>query len=188
MCRDFDPAPLGEGTLESLVDAATRAPSAGNTHGLGFVALEGEHTATYWDVTLPHGRRADFAWPGLLSAPLLLLVYVEPGAWARRYGEADKASTGLGELGAWPVPYWFVDAGASVMAILLAAEDLGLGALFFGQFEHEEPLREAFGVPPGNRAVGTVAVGHRAVGGRNRSMSARRGRPGTGEILHRGSW
>jgi nitroreductase len=188
MCRDFASAPLDHGVTTRLVDAASRAPSAGNTHGLEFLVLESPSTGDYWDVTLPPGRREGFRWPGLLQAPLLLLPYVEPAAWARRYSEADKAQSALGEVGSWPLPYWFVDGGAALMAVLLTAEDLGLGALLFGQFRHEEALKERFGVPADRRALGTIAIGHRAAGERSRSTSARRGRQDPEDMIHRGAW
>ena len=189
MCRDFEPTEVPEGTAERLVDAATRAPSAGNTAALDIVALEGDRTAVYWDLTLPVGRRAKFAWPGLLAAPLLLVPYVDPAAYVSRYGESDKERTGLGSgEDAWPVPYWFVDGGAAVMAMLLAAEALGLGALFFGQFGHEAAVSGALGVPDGHRALGTLAVGVARDGGRHRSGSAQRGRPDPAAVLRRGRW
>jgi nitroreductase len=188
MCRDFSPKPLGRDVPVRLADAASRAPSAGNTHGLDFVVLEAPRTEDYWDVTLPPARRAEFRWPGLLRAPLLLLAYVEPAAWARRYARPDKAATGLGELDAWPVPYWFIDGGAALMAVLLTAEDLGLGALLFGQFGHEEALKDRFAVPGDRRALGTIAVGHRSQGAASRSTSALLGRPEPTRMIHRERW
>lgn len=188
MCRDFSSAPLDDRTQTTLVEAASRAPSAGNTDGLEFLLLEGRRTSAYWDVTLPEQRRATFPWPGLLAAPLLLLPYVEPAAWARRYSEPDKAHSGLEAVDSWPVPYWYIDGGAAVMAVLLGAEDLGLGALFFGQFAHEPALKATFGVPADRRALGTIAVGHRAAQARSRSSSALRGRPDASSIIHRHQW
>ena len=68
----------------------------------------------------------------------------------RRYAEPDKAATGLGRsAAAWPVPYWTVDAAFAVMTLLLAAEDAGLGALFFGVFQGEAgAARRARACPP----------------------------------------
>lgn len=189
MCRDFLDEPVDPAALRRVADAVTRAPSAGNTRALDLLVLTGADAAAYWDLTLPAGRRAGFAWPGLPAAPVLMLAYVDPAAYVRRYAEADKVATGLGAgEEAWPVPYWFVDGGAAVMALLLAVEAEGLGALFFGQFGHEEAVAEAFGVPPGRRALGTVAVGHPRPGGRHRSTSARRGRPTPDDVLHLGHW
>lgn len=188
MCRDFRSDPIPRIVWERIVEAGLGAPAAGNTHGFDVVALSGASTARYWDVTLPGPRRASFRWPGLLNAPVLLLAYVDPGAYLRRYSEPDKSPFALGaHASEWSVPYWFVDGGAAVMAMLLAAHDEGLGALFFGQFGHEAALRGALGVPEGHRAVGTVAVGHPRDGGR-RSASAARGRPDLEDRLHVGCW
>jgi nitroreductase len=188
MTRNFTDAPVAAGVVDELLDEARRAPSAGNTAALEFLVLEGrEQTAGYWDTTLPADRRGDFPWPGLLRAPVLIVLWTDPEAYARRYGEADKARTGLG-VGpeAWPVPYWFVDGGAAAMALLLGAEARGLGALLFGLFDHEPAVAARFGVPSGRRAVATVAVGH--PGPDRPSSSAGRGRPPLERIVHRGGW
>ena len=187
--RSFTEQPVPDGTVEALVAAAVRAPAAGNTHGLAVVALEGPtEVARYWDVALPEHRRADFAWPGLLRAPVLLVVVCRPGAWVERYAEADKGRAGLGSsTDDWPVPYWFVDTAFSAMLVQLAAVDAGLGACFFGLFEHEAPVLGALGVPEGWRAVGTIAVGWPAPDDRP-SRSAARGRPAVADVLHRGGW
>ena len=188
MVRSFTDEPLAPGTIDEICDLARRAPTAGNTAGVEFLVLEGADAAAYWDVTLPPERREGFAWPGLLAAPALVVVWANLGAYLRRYREPDKSRTGLGEsANAWPVPYWFVDSGAAVMTLLLAAEDRGLGAAFFGMFEHERAVRRRFGVPPDRRGVGTVALGHPA-GDARPSSSARRGRHELGEILHRSRW
>ncbi len=187
MVRSFTGEPVAAAVVDEICDLAQRAPTAGNAAGIEFLVLEGAETAAYWDVTLPEARRSGFAWPGLLKAPVLVVVWADVGAYLRRYREPDKRHTGLGvRAAAWPVPYWFVDGGASVMAMLLAAEDRGLGAAFFGLFDHEEAVRRRFGVPVDRRAVGTVAIGARAPD--RRSKSARRARPGLGDVMHRGIW
>lgn len=189
MCRDFRPDPVDGPTLRSVLGAAFRGPSAGNTDALDLVVLTGADRARYWDVTLPPEGRAAFRWPGLLWAPVLVVPVVDPDAYVERYARTDKAATGLGSgTGAWPVPYWFVDGGAAVMAMLLAAESAGLGALFFGQFDHEPDVLAALGVPGRRRSPGTVALGHAAPGGRSPSSSARAGRPDPQRHLHLGSW
>lgn len=197
MVRAFgpDPAapdPVGPEVVDALLDAARRAPSAGNVQATRFLVLDDpEAVAGYWELTLPPARRAGFAWPGLLVAPVLVVVLVEPAAYAARYAEPDKAATGLGEgTGAWPVPYWWVDGGAVVQNLLLAVVDTGLGACLFGLFDHEERVLAAHGVPDGWRAVGTVAIGHPVTGaGRERpGRSARRPRPPLSEVVHRGRW
>jgi nitroreductase len=136
---------------------------------------------------LPPARRPGFRWQGLLGAPALIVVLVRPDAWVERYAEPDKATTGLGDgIDAWSVPYWWVDSGLAVEHLLLGAVDAGLGACFFGLFDHEPAVLASLGVPEGWRAVGTVAVGH--PGPDERGRSADRRRRSIADVLHRGTW
>jgi nitroreductase len=188
MVRAFTRDPVDPATVDGLVDLARRAPSAGHSQGWAFVVLEGaEQTDRYWDATLPVARRSAFRWPGLVAAPVLIVVLVDPIAWVERYAEPDKAATGLGEgEAAWPIPYWWVDGGMAVEHLLLGAVDAGLGACFFGLFDHEPAVLDALRVPDGWRALGTVAIGHPAVDELGRSAS--RGRRALADVLHRGGW
>lgn len=188
MVRNYTDQPVAPEVLERVLDAARRAPSAGNTQALDLLVLDGpSETGAYWDLTLPAERRAAFRWPGLLQAPVLVVPCVRPGAYVERYAEPDKARPGLGDdADGWSVPYWFVDGGAAVMALLLAAVDEGLGALLFGQFDHEPAVRAAFAIPDDVAVLGTVAIGHPAPDEPGRS-AARPRRP-LDDIVHRGRW
>ncbi|MBA2498038.1 MAG: nitroreductase family protein, partial [Acidimicrobiia bacterium] len=163
MVRSFAPDAVEAAAVDRVVDAGHRAPAAGATDGRAFVVLEGPgQSARYWDVTLPAGERRDhFTHPGLLAAPVLVVVWCRPDAYVERYAEPDKDRSAT--LGAtvddWPQPYWWVDAGCAVEAMLLAAVDEGLGACLFGLFDHEAAVAGALGVPAGWRAVGTIALG-----------------------------
>jgi nitroreductase len=185
MVRSFTAAPVEEDALERVLDAARRAPSAGNVQAVDLVVLRGaEETGRYWSVTLPDP--STFRWPGLLEAPVLVVPVVSPAAYAARYAEADKAVTGLADEAAWPVPYWFVDGGMAVEHLLLACVAEGLGACFFGQFDHERAVLDALGIPPDRRALGTIALGHPAPDEPGRSVG--RPRRTLDEIVHRGGW
>ena len=147
MVRNFADAPVDESLLDELLDLARRAPSAGNTQAVEYLVLTGAETANYWDVTLPAPKRQGFRWQGLLEAPVLLLLLTRPEAYRERYAEPDKgrAETLRADLDRWPVPYWWVDAGAVAQNVLLLATDAGLGACLFGAFDHEEAVLAALG-------------------------------------------
>jgi nitroreductase len=188
MVRSFRPDPVEGTSLDRILDAGRGAPSAGHTQGWAFVVLEGpEQTARYWDVTLPAPRRGAFAWPGLLQAPVLVVPCARPDAYVARYAEDDKRRTGLGEgADAWAVPYWFVDTGMATMAMLLTAVDEGLGACFFGIFDHEPALKAQLGIPEHVRPIGTLAIGHPAPDSPGRS--AGRARRPSEDAVRRGGW
>ncbi len=196
-CRSYLTDPVDEVVLGRVLGAARRGPTAGNSWGIDLLVLTGPpETGRYWDVTLPAGPRRDrFRWPGLLAAPTLVVPTVRADAYVDRYAEPDKAAaTGAGgaALGsgatAWPVPYWWVDAGAAVMAVLLSAVDEGLGSLLFGTFGHAAAVAEEFGIPAGHELVGCIALGHPDPAGERPSGSLRRTRPTLEEIVHRGAW
>ncbi len=163
MTRAFDARPVPRALLDELVDLGSRAPSAGKTQGWHLVVLEGAETSRFWDITLPPMRRGAFRWKRLLDAPVIALPLADPRAYVERYSEPDKRASGLGAgTEAWPAPYWTVDTSMSVMTMLLAAEDVGLGALFFGVFRGERELRRALGIPPVMQLLGAVALGYPA--------------------------
>jgi len=191
MTRSFRDEPVDPAVLDGLVELASRAPSAGKTQGWHLVVLEGAQTRRFWDHAFPAERRDRFQFPGLFTAPVIALAFADPDAYVARYAEPDKARTGLGAgADAWPTPYWTIDGSMAVMTLLLAAEDAGLGALFFAVFHGEAAVRAELGVPERLQLLGAIALGRPAhtdavaVPGR----SATRPRRAPEEIVHRGGW
>jgi nitroreductase len=188
MTRAFDGRPVDPGVVDGLLALARRAPAAGNTDGLDWVVLEGEATGRIWDVTLPAERRGGFGHPELLDAPVVLLPVVDRGAYFARYAEPDKARSGLANEDRWPVPYWSMDGAMAVMILLLAAEDAGLGALWFGVFRDGDALAASLGIPPDRQVLGAVALGYRAARPGRPGRSASRARRPLAATIHRGGW
>ena len=184
MVRAFERRPIDGAVLDRVLDAARRTPSAGNAQGVDLLVLD--EPERYWAMTFTSAARSSFRWQGLFDAPVLVVPIVDPQAYARRYGEPDKVATGLGDVDAWSVPYWWIDGGMAVQNLLLAAVDEGLGALLFGVFEHERAVLAAFGVPEGRRALGVIALGHPAPD--EPGASAQRARRSLAEVTHRGRW
>ncbi len=194
MTRAFSTESVDPATLDHLVDLASRAPSAGKTQGWHLVVLEGEQTRRFWDISLPASKRAAFRWTHLLDAPVIALPLADAGAYTDRYAEPDKARTGLGvRADAWPVPYWTIDASMAVMTLLLGAEDLGLGALFFGVFHNEAELRAELAIPDDLELLGAIALGYPLLdespeSGDSRGRSSARARRSPDQIIHRNGW
>jgi nitroreductase len=191
MVRSFSVAPVAAEVVDGLVQAALRAPTAGNSGGTSWVVLEGPaQTGVYFDATTDERWRADHPdWnEGLRRAPVVLLAYASPDAYVARYDEADKASSGLGSgVDAWPVPYWYGDAAFGVMTVLLAAVEAGLGSCVLGTFRGEEELASRLGVPDGWRLFCAVVLGH-PDGRAHRSASLDRKGPQNAARIHRGRW
>ena len=187
MVRSYQDRPVDRAVLDTVLEAATGAPSAGFTQGWDLVVLEGrEQTARFWRHTLPEPERAGFAWPGLLRAPVLVLPLCSRQAYLDRYAEPDKGAIPPDEQ-RWLVPYWQVDCAFAAMLVLLAAVDQGLGALFFALHRGEDEVLAELGVPGDFRPIGAVAIGHPAEDDR-RSSSLTRGRRPLDQVVHRNGW
>ena len=190
MVRSFSVEPVARGGRDRILQAALRAPTAGNTGGTAWVVLEGPaETAIYFDATTDERWQADHPdWSeGLRRAPVVLLAYTSPDAYVARYGEADKAASGLGAgEEAWPVPYWNGDAAFGVMTVLLGAVDAGLGSCVLGTFRGEAELAGRLGVPDGWRssAPWCSATPTAATTAPPRWTA----RPGHAARIHRGRW
>jgi len=196
MVRSFSGRQVDRELVDAIVARSTTAPTAGNTGGWDVVVLAGaRETAMFWRcTTTEHWRARSRRWPGLSAAPVIVVVFADPEAYPRRYAEKDKtgATPGPDDIGlaesveAWPVPYWFVDAGAAVMTLLLGAVDAGLGACFLGNFRGETALCHALGVPADRRYVGAVLMGEPG-GSDPPSASLRRSGP-RHDRVHQSRW
>ncbi len=190
MTRAFSTQPVDTKLISQIVDLASRAPSAGKTQGWHALILTSSDTAKFWDDTLAVEKRESFRWKQLLDAPVIALVFADPLAYVERYSEHDKAHTGLGASAeAWPTPYWTVDASFAAMTMLLAAEDAGLGALFFAVFSGENELRTRLCVPDAMQLIGAIALGWPLESDElNASASAGRARRSADQIIHLNGW
>ena len=166
MTRRFDPRPIPRDVLARIVAIAASAPSAGKSGGVELLVLESpDRRALFWELA------SDRAWrengpesAGLLAAPVVIVPVADPEAYVARYARCDKESSGLHCLPAddWPVPYWTVDASFAAMLVLLAADDAGLGALFFRLHTPAQSLLTGLGLPENRVVIGAIAVGHPA--------------------------
>jgi nitroreductase len=190
MTRDFTDAPVAPEIIDDIIGLASRSPSAGKTQGWSLLVLTDGSRDEFWDLSLPAAKREAFAWPGLLRAPVIALSFADPDAYVARYAEADKAHTGLGAgVDRWGAPYWTIDASMATLALLLAAHDAGLGALFFAVFNATDEIRRHFGVPENLQLLGALALGWpNSAATSRRGVSSSRPRRGPSEIVHLNGW
>lgn len=169
MVRNYTDDPVDPDALERIATAALRAPSAGNSQAIGVVVV------TDPDVRRQIAGIADEAAyvaagfdPWVSRAPAHVVISVSEKVYRDRYSEPDKLNDDGSQI-EWPVPYWWVDAGASMMAVLLAAVDEGLAAGFLGV--HSVPdLSGLLAIPQHFHPIGIVTVGHPAPDRRSGSL------------------
>jgi nitroreductase len=187
MIRTYDPErPVSRETLETLLNLAIRAPSAGHTQGWRFLVLDDiTSRSRFWSATSDDGP-ADSWLRRLQSAPALIVCLSDKQAYLDRYAEPDKGWEDKDEA-RWPVPYWHIDTGMAALIILLAAHDLGLGACFFGVPPERWPtFFDAFAVPEHLAPIGVVSLGYPAPD--LKSPSLKRGRRELSDVVVYGSF
>jgi nitroreductase len=185
MVRTFEDRPVDTATVERILEAGQRAPSAGFSQGFAFLVFQGEEVRRFWSAVSPEAR-----WPseGLRGAHVIVVPLAGKHVYLDRYAEEDKGWADRNEA-RWPVPYWTVDTAFAAMLILLAAVEEGLGALFFGMDRAGyQRLRETYAVPDEWEPIGVIALGHPA--DRDPVQSSRDSRPRRAleEVVHRGGW
>ena len=163
MVRHYGPAPVPDEVVRRIVATVRRAPSAGYSQGQRLlVVTEDEGRAEIARIFSEAGWTAsDDREPWLESAPVHVLVCTREDDYHERYRMPDKLQDGE-ELD-WPVPYWFVDAGAALMLLLLGAIDEGLAAGVSGvPKDAAAKLRSVFGIPDEVELVALVTIGEAA--------------------------
>jgi nitroreductase len=184
MVRNYLPDAVSQDALERIVRAGRKGPSAGFSQGTSFVIVtdprlrqaiasscdEEEYVASGFD-------------PWISRAPAHIVVCISEDAYHERYREPDKVDDEGNEI-TWPVPFWWIDAGAALMLVLLAAVDEGLVAGFLGADASD--LRTILGIPEATTPIGIVTVGNPA---RDRpSRSLERGWRPDHQVIHWQRW
>jgi len=185
MVRNYTDDPVDQATIDRIVAYGSKAPSAGFTQGQSFVVVTDAATRGAIAELAGEASYVEQGFdPWISKAPVHVVVCVSETAYHRRYQESDKTDDQGKEI-EWPVPYWWVDAGASLMMLLLAAVDEGLAAGFLGV--HSIPgLRDQLHIPGSVDPIGVVTLGHPALD--RRSGSLRRGRRPHDDVVHRERW
>jgi nitroreductase len=188
MVRHFTSEPVAPEVVERILDLARRAPSAGFTQGQSFVVVTQPETRREIARICGEEEYTSSGFHSFISeAPVVVVPCVSEAAYHRRYQETDKLDT-AGEETEWPVPYWFMDIGCSVMTLLLAVVNEGLAAGFAGAptTERVGELRRLLGAPDEVTPVGVIPIGHRAED--VASPSLKRGRKPVAESVHHERW
>lgn len=185
MVRHFTPEPVDPQAVERMLQLARHAPSAGFTQGQSFVVVtEPELKREIAKLCGEEYYVAGGFHPFISEAPVLVVPCASETAYHRRYQEPDKVMPDGSEI-AWPVPYWFMDIGCSVMILLLAVVNEGLAAGFAGAHDLDA-LRTLLDIPSEVTPVGVIPIGHPAKD--VPSPSLKRGRTSDASYIHHERW
>ena len=160
MVRNYDASkPVSRESLERIVAAAQRAPSAGFSQGQRLVMVT-DADARRRIANICHERDyvdAGFD-PWVSRAPALIVPCVSEAIYHARYQEPDKLQDDGTEID-WPIPYWYMDIGATALLVHLAAIDEGLAAGYLGLADYTD-LKTELRIPADQQPVGVITIGH----------------------------
>jgi nitroreductase len=155
--RRFEEGGVERDVIERIARLAQRAPSGGFSQGQRLVV-----------VTDPDRRRElaricgeefyeDVFGKWISECAAQFVPCVSEQIYHRRYQEPDKVQEDGTEID-WPIPYWWVDVGATMQNIWLAAVNEGLGCGFVGVDDYGE-LNKYLGIPAEFSPIGVMPVG-----------------------------
>lgn len=137
--RSFTREPVAEATVGRLVEAALRAPSAGNLQPWKLVVVFKEEVR---QALAGACERESF----IADAPVNIVVCLEQGKSAKVYGQRGEA-------------YQYQDIGAAIENMLLAATGYGLSTCWVAAFQ-EDKVSQILQLGGDLRPVSIIAVGH----------------------------
>lgn len=187
MVRNYADRPVSLESIQRIVNLARKAPSAGFSQGQSLVVVTDGHIRQRIAkiANEPHYVASGMA-PWISRAPVHVVCCTSEAVYRHRYMEPDKLRRD-GTPIEWPIPYWFVDAGCSMMLLLLAAVDEGLAAGFLGLDEEGYGrLRSLLAIPQEVTPIGIITIGHPAPDRRSKSLD--RGWKPPSEVVHFERW
>ncbi len=138
--RKFLEVPLNWEQVAKVIEAAHFSPTAGNAQDVRCcVVLDPDTKQKIAEACLQQ------YW--ILKAPVHIVVGIDPDKNEKLYGKRGVDV------------YTHHDAGAAIMAMLLAAEAQGLAACWVGAFE-ESLLKNAVGIPDGIMPEAVLILGY----------------------------
>jgi nitroreductase len=186
MVRSFRSDPVSTETVERIVDVARRAPSAGFSQGVEFVIVT---EPVLRDKVVAIASVGERMRAGLAPAPAHIVLCVSADVYRQRYREPDKQRirANMSDDDLWHVPFWWVDAGAAMMSLLLAAGNEGLASFFYGVWRTAE-LSTVLDIPNAYTPAGIVTIGHRAESERPQGSTITRRRRPAEHVVHWNRW
>lgn len=139
--RQYTSEPVSDNDIQTILKAAMAAPSAVNFQPSRFVVVTDRAQLDAMAEILPYAKM-------LRQAPAAIVVCGET-IW----------------MGGDENPYWQQDCAAATQNLLLAAEALGLGAVWTGVYPDQEryrKLHDFLGMPPAVLPFCCIPVGHPA--------------------------
>lgn len=138
--RAYTPKPVEKEKVETLLKAAMAAPTAVNKQPWAFIVIDDREVLANLSNALPYAKMT-------VQAPLAIVVC----------GDLSKALNGEKDK------YWMLDCSAASENLLLAAESLGLGAVWTAVYPEEDRInsvRKVLSLPEYIVPLNLIPIGY----------------------------
>jgi nitroreductase len=159
MHRAFLPDPLPREQIERIANVIRHAPSGGFSQGGSIVVVTDDEQRQAIARAFGDEHYSTEGRNFIADAPVHMVISANESLYHARYNEADKLKSTGGVEVTWPVPYWFVDAGALMLLVLEAAIDEGLASAFIGHPDQKRIFDELLGLPEDVVPIGLALIG-----------------------------
>ena len=142
--RKFQDKPIEKDVLDTILQAGTRAATAGNLQHYSLIVVDDRvKKRQFWD-------------EDMLDAPTLIIAAVDEYR-LKRWFELNGAPFYFNQLANLMIGYW--DAVIALQNVVVAAESLGLGTVYLGEIISKD-MASILGTPPYVFPAGCVLVGY----------------------------
>ena len=156
--RAFKKQTIPDNAIETLIEAARCAPSAGNIQPWEFVIVKNQTVRKKLAEAALNQRHVE-------EAPVVIVVCADEKRSSMGYGSRGRTL------------YCLQNTAAATQNILLAAHSLGLGTCWVGAFNEDE-VKEVLKAPEGIKPVAMIPLGH------PNGVTRQRGRRLLNQIVH----
>lgn len=184
--RRFEEGGVDRGVIERIARLAQRTPSAGFSQGQRLILVVDRERRREVARICGEAEYEPVFGPWISECAAQFIPCVSEAIYHRRYQEPDKLQEDGTEID-WPIPYWWVDVGATMQNVMLAAVDEGLGCGFVGTDQAGwRALRQTLRIPDEFAPIGVMPVGRPLAD--VRSPSLKRGWLPFGVFAHWDTW
>jgi len=156
--RSFKKQNISSNVIETIIDAARCAPSAGNIQPWEFVIIKNPAVKKKLAEAALNQRHVE-------EAPAVIVVCADEKRSSMGYGSRGRTL------------YCLQDTAAATQNILLTAYSLGLGTCWVGAFNEDE-VKEILNAPEGIKPVAMIPLGY------PNEIARQRGRKLLNQIVH----
>jgi nitroreductase len=157
--RRFEEGGVDREVVERIARLAQRVPSAGFSQGQRLVVVTNPDMRRQVAQAYGEDEYQPVFGRWISQCAAQFIPCVSESIYHRRYQEPDKIDEEGREID-WPIPYWWVDVGATMQNVMLAAVNEGLGCGFVGgDAAGIAALKRLLGIPDEFEPIGVMPVG-----------------------------